>query len=141
SGATMRKKTVLTALRRRYADRQPLNLSAVKRDQPDLVAAVYAATPYWGWKQALADAGLSYQSIQIEVRETIRCELCGKSFRSLTGHLPVHEIDGDDYHAQFPGAELVCESLRESMTGPREEPPAGWLPHWEPFLTPEYVLD
>ncbi|MFG0263392.1 MAG: hypothetical protein ACF788_13455, partial [Novipirellula sp. JB048] len=137
----MRKKKVLTAIRRRYADRQPLNISAVKRDHPELMAAVYAVTPYWGWKQALADAGLSYEMIRIEVRDTIRCELCGKSFRSLSGHLRVHELDGDDYRDRFPGADLVSESVRQSMWGPHAAPPAGWLPHWEPFLTAEYVLD
>lgn len=114
----MQKKAILTAIRRRYIDRQPLNLAAVKREQPELVQAVYAATPYWGWKQALADAGLSYQSIRIEVRDTVSCQLCGKAFRSLIGHLRIHEIDTEDYRDQFPDAEMVSESVREAQIGP-----------------------
>jgi hypothetical protein len=40
-----------------YVKREPLNVSAVKRTQPELVKAVYAAiNPFCGWKQALKDA-------------------------------------------------------------------------------------
>ncbi|GAA5507885.1 hypothetical protein Rcae01_03343 [Novipirellula caenicola] len=137
----MRKKEVLAAIRRRYRDRQPLNVSTVKREDPELVAAVYDVTPYWGWKQALADAGLSYQSIRIEVRETVQCQLCGKSFRSLLGHLRIHETDPEDYRVKYPDAEIVSESMRQASMGPRCKMPAPWLPHWEPIYTPEYVLD
>ncbi|WP_040769347.1 hypothetical protein [Novipirellula maiorica] len=137
----MRKNEVLAAIRRRYRDREPLNVSAVKREDPELVAAVYAVTPYWGWKQALADAGLSYKSIRIEIRDTVQCLLCGKSFRSLFGHLRIHETDVADYRTQFPNAEIVSESMRHDAMERHGEMSAAWLPHWEPCYTAEYVLD
>lgn len=76
----MNRAEVLKAIRQRHANRQPLNLTAVKRDAPELVEAVYAVEPYWGWKQALSDAGLSYEKIRIEVLEAVVCELCGNRY-------------------------------------------------------------
>jgi len=138
----MQRKTVLASIRRLHNNRHALNIAAAKREQPELVEAVYAATPYWGWKQALSDAGLSYETIRIEVRETIKCHLCGKAFQALSTHLRViHEIDCEDYREQYPGAELVSESIREAMSGPTVNLHPDRIPDWEPFWTPEYVLD
>ncbi|WP_153558022.1 hypothetical protein [Roseimaritima sediminicola] len=137
----MQKQAVLSAIRKRHINRQPLNLAPVKREQPELVRAVYAVEPYWGWKQALEDAGLSYKTIRIHVRETVRCRLCGKAYRMLNTHLLAHQLSGEDYREQFPDADLISEARRAAMMGPKETPPPGWLPHWEPFLSPEYILD
>ena len=139
----MNRAQVIKEIQRRHLKRQPLNLSAVRRDAPELVAAVYAVRPYWGWKQALADAGLDYNQIRIAVRETVVCELCGGRYRSLGTHLiAMHEVAPDEYQEEYPEAELVSESTRERLMNRfRSGAHPDFLPHWEPVYTPEYVLD
>lgn len=98
----------MRAIRQRHADRQPLNITAVKRDDPKLVQSVYEQSPYWGWKAALAEAGLTYSTIRIEIEQSVVCRLCGRRFSALGGHLnTVHFVEGSDYLEEFPGAELT----------------------------------
>ncbi|TWU43911.1 hypothetical protein Q31b_14430 [Novipirellula aureliae] len=139
----MNRKQVIQTIRRLHRRCEPLNLSAVKRDHPELVSAVYAETPYWGWKAALADAGLTYDKIRIYVRETTECRVCGRRFQNLTVHLrSAHEMSTEDYREEYPDAELVSERLREKLTGNSKRPPhPEFIPHWEPIYTAEYILD
>lgn len=48
----------------------PLNITAVKRRCPELLEAVYQARPLLGWKQMLQQAGISYESITVELEDT-----------------------------------------------------------------------
>lgn len=140
---SMKRTQIIRAIRERYVRRQALNLSAVKREDAKLVRAVYAVTPFWGWKGALADAGISYDQIRTEVRETVECRICGHRFQLLNAHLMgVHEITPEEYREEYPRAELCSEALRERMTGRHYvKQHAEFLPHWEPIYTREYVLD
>ena len=139
----MNRTQILRKIRRRHVQRQPLNLSAVKRDDPQLVEVVYETKPYWGWKSALAEAGIDYADIHVEVRQSVECLICGKHFQALATHLITqHEYTPEDYLASFPDAELVSERLREKITGANHVPEhPDHLKHWEPIYTPEYVLD
>jgi hypothetical protein len=136
------RKSILQAIRQRFADRQPLNITAVKRDDPKLVRQVYEQRPYWGWKAALADAGLTYGKIRIEIEQSVVCKLCGKRLSSLIGHITqLHLIDCSEYLEEFPGAELVSEQLRSNSMGVVKQPHPEWLKHWEPVYSLEYLLD
>src|SRR5262245_42810745 len=116
--ARARKEPILTAEQRRLADRiadlylrdEPLNIPAVKRRHPKLLAAVYAVEPFWGWRRSLEAAGLSYDDIRMELTDHVVCLVCGTKFRNLSTHLTrKHEIDAVAYRAEYPDAELVCE--------------------------------
>ena len=139
----MNRKQIIKAIRQRFAQRMALNLSAVNRDDPKLVRAVYRITPYWGWKSALTDAGITYDKIGVEVLESVECRLCGNCFQLLNGHLlKGHHITPTEYLAEFPNAELCSEAVRERMTGRFiVTPHPDFLPHWEPIYTPEYIFD
>ena len=139
----MNRKQIITAIRQRFARRMALNLSAVKRDDPKLVRSVYRITPYWGWKSALADAGITYDKIRVEVQESVECRLCGHRYKLLNGHLIYgHNTTPAEYLEEFPDAELCSESFREGITGRYiVSPHPEFLPHWEPIYTPEYILD
>ncbi len=41
-----------------HKQREPLNISAVRRNHPELLKAAYSFKPYLGWKQALELVGL-----------------------------------------------------------------------------------
>jgi len=136
------RQSILRAIQQRFSNRQPLNITAVKRDDPKLVRQVYEQRPYWGWKAALADAGLTYDKIRIEIEQTVVCKLCGKRLASLIGHVTqLHLIDCREYLDEFPGAELVSEQLRSNSMGGIKKPHPEWLKHWEPVYSWEYLLD
>ena len=143
SETTATQRQILQAIRQRYVARQPLNLTAVKRDDPDLVRQVYSQRPYWGWKAALADAGLSYENIRIEILQYVICQLCGKRYCVLARHLrTMHEIEPREYVEEYPGAALVSEQFRvNQMRSRKKNDCPDWLPHWEPVYSAEYLLD
>ena len=62
---------VIGEIQRRYEERKPLNISAVKRKCPELMDIVYSQEEYWGWKQALADAGVCYTKINVDVQDYV----------------------------------------------------------------------
>lgn len=139
----MRRSEIIRKIRQRHIRRKPLNLAAVKREDSDLVEAVYAIQPYLGWKGAVEEAGIDYADIRVELRGTVECRLCGKEFRFLNGHLTqTHQISPQEYLEEFPDAEFACEQIREAMTGRLHgDPHPDFLAHWEPIYTREYVLD
>jgi len=51
------------------------------------------------------------------MRETVKCSICGKEFKSITKtHLKhKHQIDFDEYKRLFPGASIKSESTRAKM--------------------------
>ncbi len=139
----MNRTEVIRKIQSRYQRREALNLSAVKREDPNLVDAVYKIQPYLGWKGALEEAGITYKDIRVEIRETVECRICGKRLRLLNGHLVLtHHITPDEYRTEYPGAEFASEQLREEATGRvYVKPHQDFLKHWEPVYTREYVLD
>lgn len=51
----------------------------------------------------------------------VSCEICGAQFRSLYGHLKVHNLMGWQYRARFPGAPTSCQEVRiRQVQGGRE---------------------
>ncbi|MBI3987592.1 MAG: hypothetical protein HY343_11760, partial [Lentisphaerae bacterium] len=129
---------LIRTLRRLHAAGEPLNIVAVKRRHPDLLKAVMAVTPYWGWKRALEDAGIEYARIKVELLDGIECALCGKWWRQLPYHLiGTHEVQPDEYLMDYPESDLVCEELRAK----RIKKEAALIPHWEPIWSREYALD
>lgn len=129
---------IIKALRKMHCREEPLNITAVKRYHPELIQAVYAAKPFWGWKQALKDAGLDYANIEVELQATISCALCGKLFRNLASHLKhKHGVDSEEYLMDYPDSDLMCEELRADRTIRQNK----FLPHWEPAWSREYILD
>lgn len=136
------RQTILRAIQQRFANRQPLNITAVKRDDPKLVQQVYEQSPYWGWKAALADAGLTYDKIRIEIEQSVVCKLCGKRLASLIGHITqLHLISCSEYLDEYPGAEIVSEQMRSNIMGSFKKPHPDFLKHWEPVYSLEYLLD
>lgn len=129
---------IVKAIRQLHRQGEPLNIPAVKRRHPELMAAVYALKPYWGWKQALADAGLGYADIKAELQDFCVCEICKAEAQSLCSHLLAkHGINRDEYQQDYPGAEICSEELRSRMSKMENKD----LPHWERIWTDEYVLD
>lgn len=129
---------IINIIRRMHRRGEALNISAVKRSHPELIRAVYNARPFWGWKQALEDAGIGYRRIKISLQDTVECELCGKSFRHLGNHLILkHEVRPDEYLTDYPDAELLCETMRAAKKIGKNR----FLRHWEPAWSREYILD
>lgn len=135
------KARVLAKIQRLHEEGKPLNISAVKRHWPKLIESVYSRKKYWGWKQALADAGISYEEIEVELAEYEECRLCGNLFRHVGSHLSnAHAVSCDEYLEEFPDAELTSETFRAHFVKPQHSGERS-MPHWEPLWTPEYVLD
>ena len=129
---------IIKTIRNIHRRREPLNITAVKRSHPELIQAAYAARPFWGWKQALQDAGIDYAKIKVELQEYITCELCGKYFQNLGNHLILkHKIKPGEYLMDYPDSELQSEILRAAKTKSKNR----FLHHWEPVWSREYILD
>jgi hypothetical protein len=133
------KHEILDWIRAEHEAGRALNIHAVKRRHPDLLAAVYSARPFWGWWQAIADAGLNYEDLKVELEEKVACRICGYEGLQLNTHLSArHGIKTSDYRAQFPDAEISSEWRRARM---RREGGKNLLPHWEPLYSDEYMMD
>jgi hypothetical protein len=116
-----------------------LNLHAVKRRNPDLLRRVYEVRPFWGWWQAIRDAGLDYGDLKVELEETVTCRICGYEGQQLHVHLDRrHGVSSADYRARFPGAEIASEARRARM---KKDGGNHLLPHWEPLYSNEYMMD
>ena len=120
---------------------QPLNITAIKREHPGLIASVYQIKPFWGWKQALEAAGIDYADIKVHLSDYVTCRICGRELRHLISHLPrLHEVKVAQYQKDYPSEALFSEStlahFRESSQGKYHSPQP-----WEPLWSPEYTLD
>lgn len=119
-----------------HAKDKPLNLTAIKRSDPDLIQTIYSSTEF-GWKDVLDAAGIHYGDIRIELEDTCHCLICGTDQRILTAHLrKAHSLTPKQYWEKFPGAEIMAETIRAKRRKDSAE-----LPHWEPVWSPEYCLD
>jgi hypothetical protein len=126
-----------------HKERKALNINAVKRHSPELLKIAYSQKQYWGWKQALADAGFSYSDIRIYLEDYTTCKICKKTFRSLMAHLSrKHEVSKIDYAEEFgDDIEVICEELRSNRLLRAAKNTHSELPHWEPLYSKEYLLD
>ncbi|MBU6178291.1 MAG: hypothetical protein KGR69_01445 [Verrucomicrobia bacterium] len=130
---------ILDWIRFEHRDGRALNLHAVKRRNPDLLRRVYEVRPFWGWWQAIRDAGLDYGELKVELEETVTCRICGYEGQQLHVHLDRrHGISSADYRARFPGAEIASEARRARM---KKDGGNHLLPHWEPLYSNEYMMD
>lgn len=130
--------SLLAAIRRLHRRGVPLNITFVKRHHPQLIETAFAARPFLGWKGALEAAGLDYSRIRIQLEDTVTCELCGQRRRSLPSHLTrTHGTDGAEYREAYPDAALLSETMRAALRSSVRHR----MPHWEPLLSAEYVLD
>ena len=124
-----------------YWRREPLNITAVKRRHPELLAAAFALSPFVGWKRLLDIAGIPYERIRVNLRDTVTCALCGAEYRGLQVHLHrIHGVTAKEYLTEFPGAEISSEQLRARFFI-RDPKARVIIPHWERLWSREYVLD
>jgi hypothetical protein len=122
----------------------PLNLTAAKRRFPELVEAAYTVKPFLGWRKLLIAAGIDYKDIEREYLDYVVCEICGKKFSIITWHLmKIHSMTPEEYRQEYPGAELMSETLRIPRSEVRKKSINSKiaLPHWEELWTAEYLLD
>ena len=133
---------MIREIRRLHKADDPLNISAIKRNHPELLESAFAVSPFWGWKQAIEDAGLTYSTIRTYLEPYVQCELCGERMISLGSHLRQrHDISYEEYWTEFPGAPAACEELRARQTKSRRESLPSGIHHWEPLWSREYMLD
>lgn len=131
------RRAVVEWIREAHAAGLPLNITAVRRSAPEILAAAFAIRPFWGWRRAIEAAGLSYDRIATELLDFVRCEACGWTRRSLTLHLwKQHGFAAGDYLREYPRAQVHAETMRARLLSS-----VGFAPHWEPLWSDEYVLD
>jgi len=127
---------LIQKVRQLHAEGTPLNLTAIKRLEPELIQTVYSTTEF-GWKDVLEAAEIPYGKIRTKLEETCHCLICGARQSILTAHLQkAHSLTPKKYWEQFPGAEIMAETIRAERRKDSSE-----LPHWEPVWSPEYCLD
>jgi len=132
------RRQILKTIRNLHRRREPLNITAVKRYHPELMKAVYAIKPYWGWKKALEAAGIKYSDIEMELLDYCECEICHARKKILSFHvLQKHGVEMDDYRIDYPESDVICEEIRARRAKMKNTE----MPHWEPFWTVEYALD
>lgn len=130
---------ILDWIRSEHAAGRALNLHAVKRRRPELLRRVYEVRPFWGWWQAIADAGLDYADLEVELEETVTCRICGYVGFQLNAHLSRrHGMSSAEYREKYPGLDLASELRRARM---KKEGGNHLLPHWEPLYSDEYMMD
>lgn len=135
---TKTQRKIIKEIKDIHRRKEPLNITAVKRHHPELIQAVYAVKPFWGWKKALEAAGIKYSDIKVELLDYCECEICHGHYIHLANHLLLkHKISIEDYLIDYPGVDLLSEALRAQLTIAKSNE----LPHWEPIWTLEYALD
>jgi len=129
---------IVSEIRRLHRKREPLNISAVKRNHPELLKAAFEVKPFLGWLGAIRKAGLEYADLNVELLDTCRCEICGSEAGGIVSHLRIlHEITTDEYRKDYPEAPFESEWHRSRrMTSKKTV-----IPHWEPIWSVEYALD
>jgi len=133
----MTRSQIIRKVKRLYDQGKPLNITAVKRNDPQLMEVVYSQKKYWGWRGVIEAAGLNYADLKVELSDTCVCLICGYEGQILTSHLAAkHAITPQEYRQESPGAEIMCETIRSQKMGHNRD----W-PHWEPLYSREYCLD
>jgi hypothetical protein len=136
-GLTATQKQIVNRIRELHRQRQPLNISAVKRHHPKLLQQVMSLKHFRGWRKAIEAAGLSYKKIRMELQDHCVCAICGAKFLTLDAHLRAqHNMSKQQYLRKFPNEETVADTVREERTGSLRR-----SPHWEPMWSREYMID
>ena len=134
------KNHIVTRIEELYRNREPLNISAVKRKHPELLQDAFDIQPFLGWKGALEIAGLSYDKINVEFQESVTCKICGHEFTAMSSHLKrIHGVSGTEYAEEFPGVELTAEVVRAKISPLNRG--IKLFPHWEPAWSWQYAMD
>ena len=137
----MNRRAIISKVRKRFQRRLPLNITAVKRDDPELLQAAFSVTPFLGWRQALHQTGTDYSRINIELEEFIECPICQVERRSLPPHLlKTHGLTMEQFYAEFPEAPSISETMMANRMN-HSNAATRVCPHWEPLWSPEYALD
>lgn len=133
----------LEAIRRRHRKADPLNLSAVTAECPELLAGLYDPASFAGWRETLERAGLSYESIVIVPQIEVACLHCGHRDARIDRHLiGAHGLYTMEYRREFPEAEVFSEETRMRQMGRRYGKVSKQIvPHWEPAWSLRYALD
>jgi hypothetical protein len=130
-------KRIVDRIRTLHREKQPLNISAVKRHHPKLLERVMTLKHFRGWRKALEAAGLSYQKIRVELLDYCTCSLCGEELLTLEAHLRMrHGITKERYLQRFPSDETMADTLRAQQTESLRH-----APHWESVWSREYMID
>ncbi|MFC1451984.1 hypothetical protein ACFLSJ_01410 [Verrucomicrobiota bacterium] len=138
---TQKQRQLVREIRRLHRQGEPLNITAVKRRHPSIIKKVYAVKPSWGWKRALADAGIEYRKVKFQLEPYVDCRLCGGQFAHIALHLPRrHACDAAEYLRDYPDAEAFSEEMRATFMR-RGHKKRLLIPHWERPWSDEYVLD
>lgn len=133
----------LSIIKERFKTHQPLNLSAVEAECPDLLEGLFEPTEFIGWRATLEEAGLSYDNIMVFPSIEVKCEICGFSAEKIDDHLRnTHGITSKEYRQEFPFAEIISEKVRAAKMGHKQgKKSKSIMPHWEPAWSPKYFLD
>lgn len=127
----------------RFANKDPLNLSAVNVEAPWLLDGLFDPENFRGWRETIELAGVSIGDIRIEPLTEVTCEECGFIGDTLWSHLQhAHGMSAEEYRGAHPAAETSSEAHRAQMMSNRHGRPAKLLiPHWEPAWSRNYALD
>ncbi len=131
-------------IKQRFEKNEPLNLSRIEIECPWLLEGLYDPKCFKGWKEAIEEAGLSYDKIRIEATAEVKCLICDHASASIANHLnTVHSLTSAEYRKQFPHGEALSEQIRSSNFGvcKGSRPAQMLMPHWEPAWSRHYVLD
>ncbi len=139
---TAEERKVIRAIQKLDRAGEPLNITAVKRNHAELMEDAFAVRPFWGWKQAIEDAGLSYSTIRIHLEPYVQCRICGEYFRVLGWHFrSVHATCAEEYRMDHPDAPVCSEEHLAARILLRTRISRTGIPHWEPLWSGEYTLD
>lgn len=138
---TPRKRT--NAIKKRFSENQPLNLSAVENECPELLEGLFDPDNFMGWRGTLEKAGIDYSEITVFVNPEVKCRLCEYSGVAIYQHISAtHGMTSQEYREEFPDAEVLSESKRSEAIGNRHDTKAKIIePHWEPAWSYKYLLD
>lgn len=133
----------LEAIQQRHRDGDPLNLSAVIAECPELLAGLFDPASFVGWRETLEHAGLSYESIVIVPEIEVTCLHCGHRDGRIVKHMnEEHGQSAVEYRREFPEGEVSSEETRMRKMGRRYGAESKRvLPHWEPAWSLHYALD
>ncbi len=138
-GSVRTEKQIVQRIKKLYLKRQPLNISAMKRREPKLLREAFKIRPFLGWRGAIEKAGIEYSDINVELSEFVECRICGAEVKFAVNHvIHGHHYTKEEYVEEFPDAELMSDVSRAKRCRFHQQP---ILPHWEPFWTPEYIVD
>lgn len=137
---TKEQHAVVAGIAALHEKRQPLNISAVRRNHPDLLLKTYRVKPFWGWKQAIEAAGLDYRKIKVSIPRTIVCKVCGAKRMRLDQHVRFHHgLSPAQYQDRYGTRVMSSDALKTKRIDRKAARMV--IPHWEPHWSPEYVLD